>query len=65
MQSLSFKMLLVAVVFLAAIVAGFLGGIVSRLNGCSIPDCILRGSAAWAASATLFILALSSVGLLN
>ena len=66
MQSpLSFKLLLMATAFLAAIVAGFLGGIISRFSGHSIPECFFRGSAACAASATLFIFALSSIGLLD
>ncbi|MET8486313.1 MULTISPECIES: hypothetical protein [Streptomyces] len=57
------KLLLASVAFLLAVIVALLGGIVKKAAGAPLPGAVQTGAASFAATLTLALLFLSTLGL--
>ncbi|MCQ4203532.1 hypothetical protein ACFW5W_07390 [Streptomyces sp. NPDC058783] len=57
------KLLLASVAFLLAVIVALLGGIVKKAAGAALPGAVQTGAASFAATFTLALLFLSTLGL--
>ncbi|TJZ57032.1 hypothetical protein FCH28_06045 [Streptomyces piniterrae] len=60
--SFGVRLLLVLAAALVAVIVGMVAGLLARWDGARVPACIMRGSAAFGVSMTLFVLVLTSLG---
>lgn len=59
------RLLLVLAAVLTAVIVGLLAGLLARWEGARAPGCIRAGSAAAGVALTLFVLVLTSLGVLG